>query len=42
MNIVTVTIADIVGVVVRSLVVVGQDCNDVAKNLYKYVYHRYS
>lgn len=41
-NIITVTIADIAGVAVRSLVGVGQDCNDAAKNLYKYVYHRYS
>jgi hypothetical protein len=41
-NIVTVTIADIAGVAVRSLVGVGQDCNDAAKNLYKYLYHRYS
>ena len=41
-NIVTVTIADIAGVAVRDLVGVGQDCNDAAKNLYKYVYHRYS
>jgi hypothetical protein len=42
LNVVTVTIADIAGVAVRSLVGVGQDCNDAAKNLYKYLYHRYS
>lgn len=41
-TIVTATIADIAGVAVRSLVEVGQDCNDAAKNLYKYTYHRYS
>jgi hypothetical protein len=41
-TIVTATIADIAGVAVRSLVGVGQDCNDAAKNLYKYTYHRYS
>ena len=41
-NIITVTIADIAGNAVRSLVGVGQDCNDAAKNLYKYLYHRYS
>ena len=41
-NVITVTIADIAGTTVRSMVGVGQDCNDAAKNLYKYLYHRYS
>ena len=41
-NAITVTIADIAGQAVRNMVGVGQNCNDAAKNLYRYIYHRYS
>ena len=38
---ITNTIADLAGETVRNLVNVGQNCNDAAKNFYKYSYHRY-
>jgi hypothetical protein len=38
---VTVTIADIVKEAVTNTVTVLQTSNNVAKNLYKYIYHRY-
>lgn len=41
-NVITNTIADIAGQAVTSMVNVAQNCNDAHKNLYRYLYHRYS